>query len=141
MRGDWILLAGIKIFCQVDAIGQSSVSGVTASGGFFEQGISRFEPIELNRDILLRTSFWLVSGTNSFRKVVRGIAGFEYNIDRKRLEVFVEGEERPNIHCGVESLHQLQHLYKHYTHGKNLEVNILHNKRKDYNQRIRNKQL
>lgn len=141
MREDWILLAGIKIFCQVDAIGQNSVSGVTASGGSFEQSISRFEPIQLNRDILLRTSFWLVSGTNCFRKVVRGIAGFEYNLDRRRLEVFVEGEERPNIHCGVESLHQLQHLYKHYTKGSKLEVNILHNKRKDYNQRTRNKQV
>ena len=141
MRKDWVRLSGVRVYCQVDRINPDSVSGVTASGGFFEQNISKIVPITLDRDILLRTSFWLVSGTNSFRKVVRGVAGFEYDVSRRRLEVFVEGLEQPNLHYGVESLHQLQHLFKQYTNGNELEVNILHNKRKDYNQRIRNKQI
>lgn len=132
MRNDWVKLAGTNIFCRVDRIDADSISGVTASGSRFEQKISKFEAIALDRDILLRTSMWLASG-KVFRKIVARKVGFEYNLDIHRLEVLIDGASQRNMHYGIWALHQLQHLYRHYSQGEELSVNILHNKAKEYN--------
>ncbi len=133
MLNDWVKLKGTSIYCKVACITPTHVSGTTASGGSFKQAAEKLEPVELCKDTLMRTSFWMVTG-KIFRKTARNFAAFEYDTKLQRLEVLIEGSSRQNYHYGVYSLHQLQQLYRHYTQGQELSVDILHNKRSEYNQ-------
>lgn len=133
MLNDWVMLRGGKIYCRVGTISTELIIGQTASGGAFKQSIEKIEAIPLSKDILLRTSFWMVTG-QIFRKTAKDFAAFEYNLKLQQLEVIMEGASTPNYHYGVYTLHQLQQLYRLYTQGQELEVNILSNKRTEYNQ-------
>lgn len=133
MKNDWVRLSGTPICCKVHAFTEDGkVHGKTAGGGTFVKEAGRLSPIELVKDTILCTSFWL-ENKSIFKKTVRGVAAFTYDTNCRLLTVVSHETNSTNVHR-VEFLHELQHLYLHYV-GNPLEVDMAHSKRKEYSKR------
>lgn len=132
MQNDWVRLVKVPIYCKVRTIYPDCLMGECGGGGHFEQKIGHFSPIVLTQDTILCTSFWLKK-KNVFCKTVRGVASFTYELPDGRLTVTMQETGITNTHF-IAFMHELQHLYLHYTHQE-LEVNMPYSKRKEYNKR------
>ena len=132
MQNDWVQLGMMGEYCKVCSIMPGRIEGVTATGGKFSLPIGRFRGIDLSRDTLLRTDFWIFQ-KGVYRKVVRNRASFTFH-ETRRLLVVEAGESRlvHNTHT-IGHLHQLQQFFRLYT-GQELFVTPLCNKAKEYGQ-------
>lgn len=137
MRNDWVLLSGTTIFCRVCYFTEDGkLVGKTMGGGAFVKKAECFSPIELTQDAILCTPFWLAR-KGVFKKTVRGVAVFVYEVEKRRLVVQSLCQDFVNIHY-IGFMHELQHLYRHYT-GKALEIDMAHSKRKEYSKQYNSK--
>lgn len=132
MQNDWVQLKKVVVFCKVREILDGKISGVTLSGSQFNIGSQLVKPVDLCRDILFRTGFWL-SNNRKFKKSSKSSnATFEYNLDTSILTVSVgEPLNFVNKH-EVKYLHELQQLYRMY--GKEeIPIDLMRNKSSEYN--------
>lgn len=137
MQNDWVKLKDAPIFCMVCYYTESGdVYGKTAGGGMFVKKADGLCPIELVQDTILCTSFWLKK-KGVFCKTVRGVASFTYELPARKLTVTMQWTGITNTHF-IAFMHELQQLYRHYTNSE-LEVDMLHSKRKEYSQRYNHK--
>ena len=130
MQNDWVQLGVMGEYCKVCSIVPGRIEGMTATGGKFSLPIDRFRGIELNRDTLLTTDFWVLK-RNVYRKAVVGRATFTY-YETRRLLVVDSGEQGAvhNTHS-IRHLHRLQQLFRLYA-GLELFVTPLYHKAKEY---------
>ena len=133
MKNDWVRLSGTQLCCRVCAYDESGrVIGKTTGGGGFVKHVSCLSPIELTQDTILCTTFWLKK-KGIFKKTVRGVAAFTYDVPNRLLTVVNYDTNSTNVHR-VTFMHELQQLYRHYV-CQELEVDMLHSKRKEYSKK------
>lgn len=137
MQNDWVRLEKAPIFCKVRSIMEGGhILGETGSCGHFDQLASRLVLIDLTQDTILCTTFWMKS-KGIFKKTVRGVAAFTYDISSRLLTVINYDTNTTNVHR-ITFMHELQQQYRHYT-CQELEVNMQYSKRKEYSKRYNDK--
>lgn len=133
MQNDWLKLKGTSLYCKVHTYTEDGkVLGKTIGGGFFAKDIDSLDGIELTQDVILCTPFWLVR-KGVFKKTVRGVATFTYDMANRHLQVDIADTGHSNVHT-IAFMHELQHLYLHYVYNP-LEVDFAHSKRKEYSKK------
>lgn len=133
MRNDWVKLKDAPIFCKVCYFTEAGdVYGKTAGGGMFVKKADSLCPIELEQDVILCTTFWLKK-KGIFKKTVRGVAAFTYDVQNRLLTVVNNATNTTNVHA-IAFMHELQQLYRHYT-NQELEVDMSYSKRKEYSKK------